>query len=174
MSEQNTISAIEASNGTSYLLNDVSKSSVSVDNVHADVNLQHISREDYAQLIVDNNVLSNTLYIVSGDYIETYGQQIKNVAPGTELSDAVNYEQLQSGLNTKQPAGNYLTAIPNDYKTYVQTKTSLSSDGYATVAYISSKLSTLLQDKTMPNNPTQNQLADAVKQIWQLLGGGFS
>ena len=34
------------------------------------------------------------MYIVSSDYVETYGQQIKNVAPATDLSDAVNLEQL--------------------------------------------------------------------------------
>ena len=44
------------------------------------------------------------------------------------MSDAVNYSQLLSGLGTKQPAGNYLTAVPSTYKTYAATLSSLSSD----------------------------------------------
>lgn len=39
-------------------------------------------------------MLSNALYVVSADYTDMYGEQIKNLAPGAELSDAVNYEQL--------------------------------------------------------------------------------
>jgi hypothetical protein len=36
-------------------------------------------------------------------------------------------------LSTKyQAKGNYLTAVPNTYKTYADTKGSLSADGYLT------------------------------------------
>lgn len=87
----------------------------------------HISLDDYNEKLVGGEILSNELYVISADYVETYGQQIKNVAPGTDLSDAVNYSQLLSGLGTKQPAGNYLTAIPSTYKTYAATLSSLSS-----------------------------------------------
>jgi len=75
---------------------------VSVDNVKADVNLQHISQKDYEQLVVDDATLSNALYVVSADYVESYGQQIKNVAPGSDLSDAVNVEQLLSAVGNVQ------------------------------------------------------------------------
>lgn len=78
------------------------KSTVSVDNVKADVNLQHISQKDYEQLVVDDATLSNALYVVSADYVESYGQQIKNVAPGSDLSDAVNVEQLLSAVGNVQ------------------------------------------------------------------------
>ena len=37
-------------------------------------------------------MLSNELYIVSSDCVNAYGQQIKNLSAGTELSDAVNLE----------------------------------------------------------------------------------
>lgn len=94
---------------------------MSVDNVKADINMLHISQASYAQLVAADEVLSNALYVVSADYIDAFGEQIKNLAPGTDLSDAVNLEQLLSGLDTKQPAGNYLTAVPDDYKTYSNT-----------------------------------------------------
>ena len=73
---------------------DQTKSTVSANGVKSDINIQHISQEDYESLVDDGHVLSNTLYIISGDYVEAYGQQMKNLAPGTELSDAVNLEQL--------------------------------------------------------------------------------
>lgn len=75
---------------------DQTKSTVSADGVKSDINIQHISQEDYESLVDDGHVLSNTVYIISGDYVEAYGQQMKNLAPGTELSDAVNLEQLNS------------------------------------------------------------------------------
>ena len=53
---------------------DVKVPKLSVDNTPADVNIVHISQEDYEQLVIDGNALSNTLYVVSGDYINTYGQ----------------------------------------------------------------------------------------------------
>ena len=94
MSEQNIISAIAASNGTNYLLTDATKSAVSVDMVKTDVNLQHISQEDYERLVEESAVVSNWVYFVSSEYEDAYGQQVKNMAPGTDLSDAVNLEQL--------------------------------------------------------------------------------
>lgn len=56
--------------------------------------LLHISQEDYAKLIISGLVDPDTLYIVSSNVIDAMGQQIKNLADGTELSDAVNVEQL--------------------------------------------------------------------------------
>lgn len=75
---------------------DQAKSAVSVDGTKADINVQHISQNDYEQLVVTSCVLSNTVYIVSRDYLEAYGQQLKNLAPATDLLDAVNLEQLNS------------------------------------------------------------------------------
>ena len=46
---------------------------MSVDGEHADVNIVHISQEDYNQLVADDEVLSNVLYVISSDYVETYG-----------------------------------------------------------------------------------------------------
>lgn len=68
------------------------KSAVSVDNELANINMLHISQDDYDQLVASGTALSNTLYIVSSDYIEACGQQVKNIAPGTDLSDAVNLQ----------------------------------------------------------------------------------
>lgn len=59
------------------------------------LSIENISQQDYHQLILNNEVLSNVLYIVSSDSLNMYEQQIKNLAPATDLSDAVNLKQLQ-------------------------------------------------------------------------------
>jgi len=83
-----------------FIVEDTTKSSISVDGQLADVNMVHISKEEYEQLVVDDATLSNTVYVLSSDYVEAYGQQIKNVAPATDLSDAVNLEQLSNAISS--------------------------------------------------------------------------
>ena len=53
------------------------------------------SYEQYAQILQDGADPS-TLYILSGSYINAYGQQIRNVADGTLSSDAVTLNQLNA------------------------------------------------------------------------------
>lgn len=91
------------------------KSSVSVDNQRADVNILHISQEEYNQLVVRNEVLSNFIYVVSDDCVNAYGEQIKNLAPGTDLSDAVNLQQLQAAVESV-PLSDYYTKTAIDSK----------------------------------------------------------
>lgn len=38
------------------------------------------------------------MYVVSADYVETYGQQIKNVADPTDLSDAATKGYVDSNF----------------------------------------------------------------------------
>lgn len=65
-------------------------------------NIVRISLEDYEQLVVDEQVDINTLYQISSVYRETFGEQIKNVAWGTDRSDAVTYSQLTSSIKSVQ------------------------------------------------------------------------
>jgi hypothetical protein len=66
------------------------KSSVSVDNVQSNLNVLHVSNDEYSNIVNSDSVDSNTIYIVSSDIFNAYGEQIKNVANATDLSDAVN------------------------------------------------------------------------------------
>jgi hypothetical protein len=66
------------------------KSSISVDNVQSNLNVLHVSNDDYSNIVNSDGVDSNTIYIVSSDVFNAYGEQIKNVANATDLSDAVN------------------------------------------------------------------------------------
>ena len=59
-----------------------------------DLSVVKLSADDYHELVANGEALSNVIYIVENDAVNAYGHQIKNLAPGTDLSDAVNLEQL--------------------------------------------------------------------------------
>lgn len=65
---------------------------VSVDNEHAqDLHLRHISYDDYAQLVVDENADPHTVYVLSGEgYDDQFGNRIANVAAPELSGDAAN------------------------------------------------------------------------------------
>ena len=49
----------------------------------------------------------------------------------TETSSSIEISTAFNGLSDSyQEKGNYLTSVPNEYKTYDSTLSSLSSDGY--------------------------------------------
>ena len=154
-----SISSITLPNGSTYVLKDASLRKagilsgdgadiIGVDEVYfrptikvfdaapvrSDLSVIKLSADEYMGLVASDSTLSNALYVVEDDYKNAYGQQIKNVAGPTDLSDAVNKEYVDSNF---QPAGNYLTAIPAAYKTYDATLSSLSSD-YSLTSHIHS------------------------------------
>ena len=64
----------------------------------------HISQDDFFQKVIASAMLSNELYIVSSDYINAYGEQIKNLAAPTELSDATTktyVDDISSSLRSQ-------------------------------------------------------------------------
>lgn len=93
--------ATNAENGISTAVdNKITVDGLSVSQLH----VQHISQDDYHQLVVDGNVDPNTVYVVSSDSLNMYDEKIINLAPGTDQKDAVNVGQLcaiSSELNTK-------------------------------------------------------------------------
>lgn len=60
----------------------------------------HLSKEDYELLVATSSVNESTIYFLSGD-LDAYGRQIKNIADGTDLSDAVNLRQLRSAISAE-------------------------------------------------------------------------
>ena len=87
------------------------------------MNIVHVSMPEYAEKLSAGNVLSNELYIVSSLQLDAFGQQIKNVAPGTDLSDAVNLEQMASAVNA---LSSELSASLTAY--YTKSETSSASE----------------------------------------------
>ena len=122
---------------------------------NSDLSIVKLNSSEYAQ-VLQNGALSNALYIVQDTFMDAYGQQLRNLSAGTLSSDAVTLAQLEdvsaslSGYYQKsetssanqisiafdglsdsyQAKGDYLSSIPNDYKTYDETLSALSSDGY--------------------------------------------
>ena len=56
----------------------------------------HISQDDFYQKVKDGSLLSNELYVVSSDYINAYGQQIKNLSAPSDLSDATTKQYVDA------------------------------------------------------------------------------
>ena len=113
------------------------KSSVSVDNEHADANILHVSQEEYNQLVADDATLSNTVYVISSDYIEAYGQQVKNLADPTELSDAATKGYVDNAVQGVQ--------IPTDLSAFT------NSPGYL----LPSSITAILSGEVVPEAMTQ-------------------
>ena len=66
-------------------------SKIFIDDISAEsLSAIHIGRDEFYDKVRNNELLSNELYVVSSDYINAYGQQMKNLAEPTELCDAVN------------------------------------------------------------------------------------
>lgn len=66
-----------------------------------DLSVMKISKNDYESFVAHSGVSlsNNVLYIVESDYNDMYGMQIKNLADGTDPSDAVNIKQLQNAIS---------------------------------------------------------------------------
>jgi hypothetical protein len=56
----------------------------------SNLEVRHISQDDYHALVKDNNVLSNIIYVVSSDEMNMYNERIINVADAISSNDAVN------------------------------------------------------------------------------------
>lgn len=46
----------------------------------ADLSVIKLTNEEYAELLYSEDVQPNALYVISDDYVNSYGKQIKNVA----------------------------------------------------------------------------------------------
>lgn len=71
---------------------------IKIDDISADtLGVKHISQEDYNQLVVDGQCLSNVVYIVSSDNYNMYDKRIINLSTdGTVSSDAANVGFVKS------------------------------------------------------------------------------
>jgi hypothetical protein len=96
------IDNIEIPKNFSELSNDIKLSKVLVDNENVEeFNVKHVTSDEYHELVNSTDGIDkDTLYIVSSDILNMYGEQIKNLAPGTDLSDAVNVEQLNEAISS--------------------------------------------------------------------------
>ena len=102
----------------------------------------HIGADEYMQLVTSGEADANTLYVVSGDSMNAFGEQLKNLSAGTDENDAATFGQLSSGLSglSAWAVGSFITSHQSlsSYYTKSQTdalisvKSSVSVDGVAT------------------------------------------
>lgn len=101
---------------------------------YSDLSVVKISKDDYREIVIDGNPDPRTIYILSSDDIDAYGQRIVNLRDGTDISDAVNYGQLSSGVKAAMDAlSDYYTKTETSSSTEIQVglnlKSSVSVDG---------------------------------------------
>ena len=61
------------------------------------LSIMHISQDEYHNVVTsDTGADPNTIYVVSSDSLNLYGEKITNLADGTDKNDAVNVGQLSS------------------------------------------------------------------------------
>lgn len=77
------------------------KNDLTAEGKYGDLSVMKISKDDYEALVAlsGDTLSNNVLYVIDSDYEDAYGQQIKNIADGTDLNDAVNIKQLQNAIS---------------------------------------------------------------------------
>ena len=74
------------------------KGELTADGEYSDLSVVKIAKAEYDELVAlsGDTLSNNVLYVIDSDYEDAYGQQIKNLADATDLSDAVNKKQLDA------------------------------------------------------------------------------
>lgn len=85
-----------------------------------DISVVKLSANEYEQLVVDGNALSNCIYVVEKSFIDAYGEQIRNLASPTDLSDAATKKYVDDTASRLGTLSNDL-AIQNFYNTLTST-----------------------------------------------------
>lgn len=76
----------------------IDTSNVYVNGTKADLSVVKISKSDYENLVIEENCLSNTLYVIEADYVDAYGQQMKNLADPSDDQDAVTLKYAKDNF----------------------------------------------------------------------------
>lgn len=81
----------------------------------AQLSVIKLSVDEYAQMLSNDTVISNALYVIDIPYANAFGSAVRNVGEPSADTDAATKGYVDT---TFQPIGSYLTAVPVDYKTY--------------------------------------------------------
>ena len=68
------------------------------------LNVVHIADEDYYQLVVNDSTVSNTVYVMSSENTNMFGERIVNVSEPVDSTDAATKHYVD---NAKVAANNY-------------------------------------------------------------------
>jgi hypothetical protein len=87
---------MKVGNGSNYQ-NTPFQTNISIDKIPSlDFNIEHISQDEYYNLVVNDNIDKNTLYILSSDNLNLYNEQIKNLGEPTDDTDATNKKYVDN------------------------------------------------------------------------------
>ena len=95
-----------------------------IDNIplnDTNLSLVHINQTDYNELVKTDSCLSNTLYVISGDYVDMYNEQLKNLAEPTDDSDATTKKYVDTSVNQLDEQ---IKKIKNEDITYLSSELS--------------------------------------------------
>jgi hypothetical protein len=83
-------------------LSSILNNKISIDNVAIGtdgININHVSQDDYYKIVKSpEGPLSNTLYIVSANEMNMYGERITNLADPISASDATTRRYVVSSM----------------------------------------------------------------------------
>ena len=97
----------------------IDTSNIYVNGEKADLSVCKIRQSEYNELVKNESCLSNTLYVVESDYIDAYGQQMKNVADPTDAQDAVTLKYAQDNFG-KTNIDESKFVLKNEFKNLVK------------------------------------------------------
>lgn len=122
---------------------------------YSDLSVIKLSSSKYQDLVDSDATQSNTLYVVESDFINAYGQQIKNLSAPTLLSDATNKEYVDdissqlcsciSGFSKMFSSFDGRLSSEISTKIFIGTKTSsyVDASGYIHLCSVSGNYSNL-------------------------------
>lgn len=115
-----------------------------------DLSIVKLNAEDYAQIVATSSMISNCLYVVESSCMNAYGQQLKNLAAPTDLSDATTKEYVDNAISNVE--------IPTDLSSFS------NSPGYV-------KGAELAQLFSQVNNPKSsvNSLVETMTSVLNIL-----
>jgi hypothetical protein len=123
------------SNQVNYISSIIdTKTSISSDDgLMLGLNIKKISEEDYHDLVIKKSIDISTLYIVSSDVTNVYGERIVNLHDPIELSDAVNKKYVDEKVGGLKD--NIVNVINSDSElSILLTDNNLSGFSHANIA----------------------------------------
>ena len=76
----------------------IDTSNVYVDGIKADLSVCHMSDIDYHDLVNEGKCQDNVIYVVSSDFTNAYGEQVKNLATPTDSADATTKQYVDQQI----------------------------------------------------------------------------
>lgn len=80
----------------------IDTSNVYINGAKADLSVCAVSDAEYERLALEGACLSNVIYVVSSDYVNAYGQQLKNLAAPTDPGDAATKEYVDAQVGSSR------------------------------------------------------------------------